>query len=142
MGFFSWKCAVSGESIAAVQAGRHQEDSQAVLVTPDANYFEFAYEGNGVFNGVDVYEWVGARALKKTIDVFPMEYANLFMNNDYQQAYEEKRKKGIDLSLQKKPERTPIKIVKMKHFDWQTYDELPESEVCPNQGYFYSGNGD
>jgi hypothetical protein len=57
MGFFSWKCCVSGKSLMNIYAG--QGDWAAYLVTPDRTYYESAYDGYGDFDGVDVYELIG-----------------------------------------------------------------------------------
>lgn len=51
MGFFSWTCAVSGESIASIYATQPKEQSECYLVTPTQTFYEKAYEGYGEFQG-------------------------------------------------------------------------------------------
>lgn len=110
MGFFSWKCAVSGESISNVYSGRDEEKSKCYLITPDKTYYEDAYEGYGIFGGVDVYELLG--------------------DGD--------RLKGIeDRFTDGKTPKFKIKLVLKEHFDNQSYEDLPESEDCEQQGFFY-----
>lgn len=60
MGFFSWKTADSGESIANVYSGKRVRP--VYLLQPDGeNIREDAYEGYGEFGGVDAYEWLAER---------------------------------------------------------------------------------
>lgn len=108
MGFFSWRCAVSGESIANIYSLKPEEQTQCYLITPDKTYYEPAYGGYGKFAGVDVYELLGDGDRMKGID-------------DYHEG-----KSKFD-----------IKIVLKKHYKGQTYEELPPSPPCPYQGYFY-----
>ena len=57
MGFFSWRTSDTGESIRNV----HAEGCQTVyLLQPDGQepFEESAYEGYGVFGGMDAYEWL------------------------------------------------------------------------------------
>ena len=55
MGFFSWKCAKTKQSIPAYpDAGFERFYSEVVLVTPQRNYYG-VYDGFGCIDGVDVY---------------------------------------------------------------------------------------
>lgn len=110
MGFFSWKCAVSGESVANIYSGMDISQSDCVLITPNKVYFEPSYEGYGEFGGVDVYDLLG--------------------DGD--------RNKGIDDYFNGNPKHD-IKVVLSKHYekDKHTYDSLKASETCEYQGYFY-----
>jgi hypothetical protein len=105
MGFFSWRCAKSGLSIASSYACLPDEYSDCYLVTPTNVYHESSYSGYGVFGGVDVYELLG--------------------DGD--------RDKGI--FREDKP--FDIKIVLAKYYNGEKYDELPPSDDCEYQGYFY-----
>lgn len=62
MGFFSWKTSDTNESI----MNHHTEHCQTVyLLQPDGAepIEETAYDGYGVFGGVDAYEWLAERNL-------------------------------------------------------------------------------
>ena len=109
MGFFSWKCAECSESVSNKWSSRPQ-DSDSQLVTPHMTYHDKAYDGYGVFNGVDVYELLG----------------------------EGDRLKGIDIYHSGDRGSLPFKI-KIVHTRCagKSYDELNESENCPEQGFFY-----
>lgn len=108
MGLFSWKCAVSGESVASIYAGQSKEQSECYLVTPEGTFFEPGYEGYGEFGGHDVYALLG--------------------DGD--------RDKGIDDYFNGKP-KFDVKVVLASHYLGQRYDELRESEQCERQGFFY-----
>ena len=109
--FFSWKCAVSNESIACTYAKQPIEQSECYLVTPDKVYYEPNYRGQGDFGGVDVYALLG--------------------NGD--------REIGIIRSMLY-PDQVPfdIKVVLAKYYKNQSYDELPPSEICERKGMFYN----
>lgn len=108
MGFFSWNCAVSGESVANICSSKPPEQCSCYLVTPFKTYFEPAYEGYGVFGGADVFELLG-------------------LGDRIKGVHDNHTGKGI----------FKIKVVLAKYFNGQSYDELPESEDCKYQGYFY-----
>lgn len=106
MGQFSWKCAVSNEALVSKENALRESECQAYLVTPNATYFEPAYEGYGEFGGVDVYELLG--------------------NGD--------RNVGIDLHYDGKAP-WEIKIVLAEYYNGQKYEELPRSEEDESQGW-------
>jgi hypothetical protein len=108
MGFFSWKCAKSGESIANQYSNKPLSQRQCYLVTPNQTIYEEDYEGYGEFGGKDVY--------------------GLMADGD--------RDKGIDLFFSGEAP-FKIKIVLAKHYNGETYNDLKESEDCEYQGYFY-----
>ena len=109
MGFFSWKCSECDESVTN-KWSNHPKNSNCVLVTPDKNYHEPAYDGYGVFDGHDVYELLGNGDRDKAIGTF--------YNGDR--------------------ESLPFKI-KIVHTRCagKSYDELNESDDCPQQGFFF-----
>jgi len=109
MGFFSWKCAECNESVSNKHSSRI-DDSDCMLVTPNETYHDPEYDGYGVFGKVDVYELLGDGDREKAIETF----------------YSDDR------------ESLPFKI-KIVHTicAGKSYDELNESENCPEQGYFY-----
>jgi hypothetical protein len=109
MGFFSWKCAKSGESIANKFSEKPLSQRQCYLVTPTETIFEEDYEGYGVFGGKDVYALLG--------------------DGD--------RDKGLDDAFGLGNPKFAIKVVLKNHYNGETYEDLPESEDCPDQGYFY-----
>jgi hypothetical protein len=108
MGFFSWKCAECGESV--MNKHSHQpEDSNCVLVTPNKNHHEPAYDGYGVFNGTDVYELLG--------------------NGN--------RAKGIKMDYSGDRQDLPfrVKLVHSRcHSPLKGYEDYEESEHCLGQG--------
>ena len=106
MGFFSWQCAECNESV--MNKWSHQpEKSDCVLVTPDKNYHDPAYDGYGVFDGADVYEMLG--------------------NGD--------RTKGIYAEPKDRPFK--IKLLHSRcHSPSKSYDDYSESASCPDQGFF------
>lgn len=108
MGFFSWKCAVSGESVANVYSGKPKEQTECVLVTPTETLLESAYDGYGEFGGKDVYALLGDGDRDTGINL------HFSGNGPFQ-----------------------IKVVLKKHYKGQTYSELPMSEDCEHQGYFF-----
>ena len=63
MGQFSWICSKCGEPIYNMgnnnEHGRDVGDA-AVLMTPDGPHFEDAYQGYGVFGGIDAYTWLAS----------------------------------------------------------------------------------
>lgn len=118
MGFFSWKSAISGKSIAISYGILPLKYSDCYLVTPKKTYHERNYSGYGVFDGVDIYEILG----REIVGIEKSEAMKL----------EELREIGIF-----KPATFDIKIVLAEEYKGQTYDELPKSEDCPYQGAFF-----
>lgn len=108
MGFYSWKCSISGESVASITSGRPIEQSRCYLVTPEETIYEPRYEGLCEFGGQDVFELLG----------------------------DGNREKGIDDYCEGEP-KFEIKVVLKKHFNNQTYAELAASEICEYQGHFF-----
>ena len=113
MGFFSWKCAECNESVSNKWSDR-PDDSDCQLVTPSEIYHDKAYDGYGVFSGVDVYELLGGGVG----DDVRIKSIETYHNGD----------RGL----------LPFKI-KIVHTRCagKSYDELNESENCPEQGFFY-----
>lgn len=92
------------------------------MYLPDGRIiFEPAYEGYGVFGGIDVYAQI-----------------------DLQNGGTGDREKGIDLTFKDNPsgdfdyaEDHGIKTVRFSFSCNKKYKDLPPPETCPNQGYFY-----
>ena len=111
MGFFSWKCAKSGVSVAS-RYNSDVWDSECYVVTPNGIIYEEAYEGYGDFGGFDIFELLG----------------------------EGDRIVGIEKYHDKnRRDELPFvpKIVIAAYYKGESYDELEESEMCPDQGYFF-----
>ena len=66
MGFYSWLCAKSKESIPAFpHAGRQIWHSEVVQVLPDNSKVEGIYDGYGNIDGVDVYDSIAPFYFKR-----------------------------------------------------------------------------
>lgn len=94
MGYFSYKCAKSGWSIANRYSDAPRTFNEFVLVTPEELHIEKNYDGYGRANGHEIIELVDT-------DIFD------------------------------------IKIVLRSEYRGETYHELPASEPCPFQGFFF-----
>ena len=106
---FSWVTSDTNESIANVYSGA---DVPAVKLIDNVGneYFEDAYEGYGVFGGIDYFELAAT------------------MNGATS------REDGITLAFDAKD----ILLPKLVSADCTlSYDELPDSESCSAQGFFY-----
>ncbi|MED4112288.1 hypothetical protein [Priestia megaterium] len=55
VGLCSWKCAVSGISIASVYSKQPSWQQECYLVTPGKVYYESCYQGYGEFAGMDIF---------------------------------------------------------------------------------------
>lgn len=110
MGFFSWKTD-KGVSIPNVYSSR--PTFTVYMVMPDGKkYREDAYEGYGVFGGMDFYEAVAA------------------LNG------EEGRSAGCTLCFSD----PPIEGLKFPRFTAnpdKKWEDLKDPKDCPKQGYFY-----
>jgi hypothetical protein len=160
MGFFSWKCAVTGDSIPAFPyAGRPERLSKVVMVLPDNKLVSGVYDGYGHIGGQDVYDLIvpyyfgvdePVRELlfnrnkyitspggeQVTVDVFSWEeplpgFGKMTLNELRQKGY------TIETDFDRLRAAGMIKIVRQDAFTGQAHDELPASEDCPDQGYFY-----
>lgn len=106
---FSWVTSDTKESIANVYSGA-DVPSVKLIDNVGNEYFEDSYEGYGVFGGIDYYELV---ALMNGLKL---------------------REDGIDLALH----GVDVKLPKLVSADCTlSYDELPDSESCSAQGFFY-----
>lgn len=121
MGYFSWQCAVSSESIFNRDSDRGP--TPCVVVCPDNTVIrEDSYDGYGRFDGRDIFvelaKWNGLKP-KKDRDLGSL---------------------GIDLDCQQHENgvmpRFPIKIVAAARYTGQKYEDLKPSEWCPRQGFF------
>ncbi len=113
MGYFSWRCAVTGKSIACVASTRGPVP--CVVVCPDDTAIrEDCYDGYGDFGGYDIYELVA------------------------QWHGQAGRDAGLGIAFSEEgPPEYPIKIVALSAYTGQRYDELNPSEPCEYQGFFY-----
>jgi len=81
MGFFSWKTSDDKKSIACVHSSK--ECKITYLLQPNKQPIqECSYQGDGVFGGVDAYEWIvehnlSKKALEKWKDKFSKETRSL-----------------------------------------------------------------
>lgn len=124
MGFFSWLTADTNESI----ANKHQPVKpvkKVYLLQPNGQpaIEESAYDGYGVFGGVDAYAWL-AKANAKA------------MNLDLSQASTNDQLRGIGISIQFKRKSEIVYPLKFSFDPNAVYESLPESEGCPEQGFF------
>ena len=121
MGFFSWKTSDTDRSIANNSSDR--PTFQVHMITPDGRVFtERDYEGYGVFGGKDFYE------LLAELNGLPSD-----------------RHAGIDLAFKNNGsgDDTPGVIYPKLVEDLDDdvayqYKCIPNSESCPDQGFFYS----
>lgn len=126
MGFFSWKTADSNESIANVHSGHVNARKPVYLLQPNGKepIAELAYEGYGLFGGVDAYAWLA----KMNIDAEEVKQLDL-----YEDA-EELRLMGINIAFGDETVPLPIKLSFNKNAQ---YERLAASELCEFQGFFY-----
>ncbi len=123
MGFFSWKTADKSESVANVHSGHSRANVSAFLLQPDRQDSSGGpYNGYGVFGGVDAYAWLA----KMNLD----ECAELDLYSDGEQL----RSKGIELAFSDQKIKFPIKV---SYDPNAIYEDLPASENCDEQGFFY-----
>jgi len=110
MGFFSWKTADTEESISNKFSSKGSKPCKLVLPNGDT-ILENDYEGYGIFGGMDYYDIVAD------------------LNDGVG------RTEGIDISFNKKD---PI-LPKIVTIDCLTkWENLPNSEICEHQGFFYN----
>jgi hypothetical protein len=163
MGFFSYKCAVSGISIPAREyADLPDACSRIVMVLPDDSTIHGLYDGYGNIwtdhGGVNIHD-VLAKFYYNRNDV---EGDQLFNNTKHLTSPDGKLKKSIDQFNWEEPialfdgrtlnelnrqgwkitnafylSQDLIKWVRIDHYTGQTFKELPVSDSCEMQGYFY-----
>ena len=107
-GFFSWTCCKTGQSIAATYSPAPPSASLAVCLFPDGKILEGEYDGYGNLGGEDVFEVLGGGD----------------------------REAGIDMDLEN-PTRTVLKWVLKVYYEGEAYEQLPTSQTCEYQGFFY-----
>ena len=114
MGFFSWITSDTNRSISNVYSSR-KAFKVAVIFPDNSRVIEDKYEGYGVFDGVDVYEWIAKANGKKT------------------------REEGIDLVSDDFEEaaKNGFKVPKFAENLDAKYENLLYPKSCPDQGYFY-----
>lgn len=117
MGFFSWKTADTKKPINNVH-GRKPHTRIVYLLQPDKQppIQETAYDGYGMFGGIDAYAWLAR------------------MNLNIDGSDDDIRGDGISLQYSGKPIEYPLKFSFNKD---AKYEDLPASEDDPNQGFFY-----
>lgn len=118
MGFFSWKTADTGESIANVHAGHQNSWKTVYLLQPDGKppiAAEGGYLGYGDFGDVDAYEWLA------DANNIPATHADRRLDGIYG------RKGALEFPLKFSFDKDAV------------YEDLPASDDCEHQGYFYGG---
>ncbi len=116
MGFFSWLSAKSKRSIPAYpHAEQRKELSEVVAVMPDNKLIIGVYDGYGRVDDVDILVALAEYYFGK-----PVERDEIF-----------KERGDYDNILKM------VKIVRQSEYVGESYDELPTSERCPHQGFFY-----
>lgn len=119
MGFFSWKTSDTNRSITNVYSSRGT--FEVTMLMPNGDKFtEDAYEGYGIFGGVDFYDAV--YELNKDNPKFAKEMSD----------EREKRSIGITLAYNYKKVILP-RFVEDKSLNWE---DVKDSKNCENQGYF------
>ena len=119
MGFFSWKTSDTNQSV----GNRYQSAVplfEVKMIDDKGNeWYEKSYEGYGVFGGKNFY--------KLTCEMNEV-------GDQEDKENDENRSAGIELAFSKRKEKLP-KIVTA---DCKTpWENLPESEECEYQGFFY-----
>lgn len=61
MGFFSWRCAKTGKSIPNMHSGRASRPVYVLQPGKQGNVRADAYDGYGVFAGIDMHEWLAVQ---------------------------------------------------------------------------------
>lgn len=124
MGFFSWKTADTGESIANIHAQTSTSRVRPVyLYKPKGGWIkETSYDGYGVFGGRDAHAllayWNAPQLCTGQVD--------------------EDRLVGIELEEQSSRFPGSLKFpLKFSFSPNKSYSALPASQACPDQGYFY-----
>ena len=133
MGFFSWKTSDSSRSIANECSIR--ETFKVHLVTKCGKVFtETSYGGYGVFGGVDFYALM-TYLNDKSVPA-PTEEGNVEWSDEF-------RSKGITLAFGNESFESPKLVENLPSFEkgsdkWAMwFNDLPNSEMCDEQGYFY-----
>lgn len=127
MGFFSFLTADTNESIANVHSGHPNSKRPVYMLQPKGKEpIECThYDGHGVFAGVDAYAWLAKMNIENTADL------------DLYDDCDELREWGIALAF-----HTPKRIkypLKFSYSKNAVYEQLPKSEKCPYQGFFFDG---
>lgn len=178
MGFFSWKTADTKKSIRNRLATGFKRQKAVCLLQPNGlpPIVEAAYEGYGIFGGVDAFVWLAEQNLSqemleqmneverrnagismtsgsyvldhntgKTYSVFHpvigmpgVEHLDVTWDAPLSQFG---GKSANDLVIEKRfllqEVPTPSVPLKFSFNPKAKYEDLPASEVCPHQGYFY-----
>lgn len=180
MGFFSWKTADTNESIGNIYSDRPSPTVYLLQPNGKPPIREDAYEGYGVFAGIDAHEWLaetnaksfGYDASKLTKEEFRLigiglavgsvcqdtetgefwhifsDYRTLVPGHYVAKRFDEPIPKLGDsannlLKSGRLVSRDISDVVEVPYplkfsFDKNAvYEDLPASECCPYQGYFY-----
>ena len=125
MGFFSWKTSDTNRSISNVYSSRGT--FKVTMLMPNGDKFtEDAYEGYGIFGGVDFYDAV--YELNKDNPKFEH-----ITSKDW-----ENRSKGIYMLSYNEPNREFAISPRLVEDDSLNWSDVDDSETCQTQGYFYS----
>lgn len=162
MGFFSWKCSKSHKSIPAYPyAEKPKALSEVVLVLPDNRRITGTYGGYGDIKTetgeVDVYEeiakflpgydgsgrdfvfnrrkrWICPKGIRQ---LFTTAFSWEDKIPETDMTMNEMKAAGWTYSDNFKMCKELIKIVRASEYSGEDWKELPPSEDCPSQGFFY-----
>lgn len=164
MGFFSWNTSDTQRSIANNYSKR--DTFKVHMVTKDGGaYTEENYEGYGEFGGKDFYELLAELNGKKTRDEgIELAFGKRYITNGEKKYYAN----GIDFWYWDKALESEgkcpndliedgwksdvemedgvefpklVEHLPLPSHDWERwFSLLPESDDCPEQGYFYDEN--
>jgi hypothetical protein len=134
MGLFSWITADTERSICCEYSGRRQ--FPVYMLSPDGNHIrEDTYEGYGIFGGVDVYiHWMKCNHPEKCEGITnedlggETERGQAIRNEFFASHWDDHLKDDPEVN------KYPLKFTESPS---AVYEHTLESEMCPNQGYFY-----
>jgi hypothetical protein len=121
MGFFSWTTADTNESIPSVHSNRSTQTVYLLQPNGRPPIEEECYEGYGVFGGQDAYEWLA----RQNAEALGIDLSGL--------DFDDVRSVGIEMFFDMD---VPVPL-KFSFNPKAVYEDLPASESCPNQGFFY-----
>jgi len=130
MGYFSWETSDTNESIANISSGHPNSSKTVYLLQPNGKtpISESAYNGYGVFDNIDAYEWISINSMipELTGITDPQSLRliglSISLNSDI---YEDHNGKHHSFHFFPYPELGIIPFA-------GTYSTIPEFGKCPN----------